>query len=794
MKIRDKKRFYDESDSMARFLLGGIGTGNISIDARGRLCDFELFNRPNKGFTPPYSFFAINSAALNESGQRREGSSATNVLEARFPEPYEHSHGYNAWEFRGAPRFQASEFSVSYPFANLTLKDEGMPLDVSLEAFTPFIPADAHRSGMPLVIFNWKVRNCDSVPREVSIAASMTNITHYIDSDFFGKMNFGPSTNRLCRSPRALSAHMTKDGSREYWSEGQWWDGMQDFWNDFSEDGKLDPEGSVPREAFAIHFSPNKVSSLGEKKRLAPGETAIWRFIISWYRPNRIHSWNQLLSAEEVAKRPPERRIIRNYHAKWGNPLESAAYVLEHYDELYDLSRSFSRALYESSLPEAVIDAVASTLTVLRSTTCFRSEDGRFFGFEGSFNEAGCCDGNCTHVWNYAQSMAYFFPELERSVRRAEFLEEQDEDGGILHRAYKFLEGRDFELPPATDGQLGAVIRTYREWLISGDKDFLEALWPGVKKALDYAARVWDQDGDGMLDSKQHNTYDIDFHGPNTLTNTIYYAALEAAARMADYFGESEQSRTYRRIAAAGSKLTDESCFNGLYYEQVIDDVNRYKYQYGKGLLSDQLLGQTWASLLDLGHVLPAEHVKSAVKAIYDYNFKHEIGRVTNLQRSYALNDEKGLLLCSWPFGGRPRIPFVYSDEVWSGIEYQVATLLVEEGFIDEALEIVSAVRARHDGKRRSPWNEVECGHHYARSLASFGVYVALTGFRPNLPEGRLSFSPKVNPENFRCFFSCDRGWGIYWQKKNKETGELESGIETLYGDLSKLTIETGSC
>ena len=819
MIIREKTRLYDETDSLASFLLGGIGTGTISIDTRGRLHDFEIYNRPNKGFTPPYTFFALNTAAVDADGKRIADTNRTQIMEAEFQPPYEHSHGYNAWEFRGAPRFRHSEFSVRYPFAKMELFDDSLPLQVQLEAFTPFIPTDAHRSGMPLAVFNWSVTNTGSETREVSVAASMTNSCHHLFDDLFGKSIFGPSSNHLFESDRMLAVHMTRDGStaadldhmelglvldrsrqqaalsesfaRVYWSEGQWWDGMQDFWNDFSEDGKLDAEGSVPQDEFSIHTSPNKVSSVGERFTLAAGETAEWRFVISWYKPNRIHSWNQLMSAEEVAARPPERRSIRNYYAKWGNPMESAAYMLEHYDELEGLSRSFADAFYGSTIPEPVIDAVMSTVTVIRSNTCFRVEDGRFFGFEGCFNKAGCCDGNCSHVWNYAQSLAYLFPELERSVRRAELLEEMDEDGGMKFRAYRYLEGDSFGLVPATDGQLGTIVRVYREWQLSGDEAFLRELWPAVKRSLSYAAKVWDSDGDGMLDSQQHNTYDIDFHGPNTMTNTIYYAALEAAARMADYLGDAIAG-DYRDLAARGSAVTDTACFNGEYYEQILDDVDRYKYQYGKGVLSDQLLGQTWASLFDLGYVLPEAHVKSAVKSIYDHNFIDGSGmrQLTNLQRTYALNDEAGLALCTWPRGGRPRIPFVYSDEVWSGIEYQVATLLVEEGYIDEALDIVTAVRARHDGKRRSPWNEVECGHHYARSLASYGVYAALAGYRPKLAEGTISFDPKINADDFSCFFACEKGWGIYWQKRDIESGEVDYGIETLYGDLSEISIQ----
>ena len=146
---------------------------------------------------------------------------------------------------------------------------------------------------------------------------------------------------------------------------------------------------------------------------------------------------------------------------------------------------------------------------------------------------------------------------------------------------------------------------------------------------------------------------------------------------------------------------------------QQIDDIDEYRYQYGAGCLADQVLGQLLAHVAGLGYILPEAHVKSAVKAIFKNNFKTDFSDHAHVQRAYVLNDEKGLLLCSWPNGSRPKLPFIYSDEVWTGIEYQVAAHCIYEGLVDEGLTIVKAVRERHDGFKRNPWNEVECGHHY---------------------------------------------------------------------------------
>jgi hypothetical protein len=184
------------------------------------------------------------------------------------------------------------------------------------------------------------------------------------------------------------------------------------------------------------------------------------------------------------------------------------------------------------------------------------------------------------------------------------------------------------------------------------------------------------------------------------------------------------------------------------------------------------------------------DHVKTAVKAIYDNNFKKSFQNHCNLQRTYALNDEAGLLICTWPDGNRPEIPFVYSDEVWTGIEYQVATHLIQEGYVEEGLNVVKAVRNRHDGIRRSPWNEVECGNHYARSLASYGVLLALSGYHCDLPSSKLTFHPIIPYENFKTFFSCGKAWGTIEIIKDDKSGERILKTDILYGNLDGIKVE----
>jgi hypothetical protein len=381
-------------------------------------------------------------------------------------------------------------------------------------------------------------------------------------------------------------------------------------------------------------------------------------------------------------------------------------------------------------------------------------------------------------VWNYAQTAAFLFPELERSMRTVEFALETNEEGWMQFRSNRLFGGKPWNFLPAVDGQLGSIIRLYREWKFSGDDAFLAELWPNAAHALEFAFTHWDTDGDLVLDGRQHNTYDIEFYGPNPLSGSLFYAALRAGVEMAEHLGETERAERFRDAAIVGAEKLDELLWNGEYYIQLLDDVDFEPNQHGIGCLSDQLLGQLVAHVTGLGYVLPPDHVKQAIASVHRYNFRQNLRGQRNFLRTYALEDEGGLLLCSWPHGGRPRRPFFFSDEVWTGIEYQVAAHLIYEGLVDEGLEIVRAVRARHDGRKRSPWNEAECGNHYARSLSSWALLLAYSGFRYDATRQSIAFAPVVDSD-FRCFFSTGSGWGVF----SMDSGGIR--IELLHGTLA---------
>lgn len=790
---------YTDKQTEVKFLLGGIGTGNISVGVRGNLCEFELFNNPSKDIDMPYTFFATHIKYQN-------GNVSNRLLESELPNPHRRPVGYASLELAGLPRFESSVMEVAYPFSKVTLKDKEIPLKFSMESYTPFIPLSPDDSGIPGAYITYDVYNPLDEEVEVSICGSFANPVGFEGYDLFHNMlqkadvvneYFDNNTHRgihfyskdLNKKDRMYGDFVLATPDKEIsqkatWLCGAWWDGIHDFWNQFSVNGEFDERETKTGQASAFNsLSRLRVGSLAIKKTIKPKSHAKFKFMISWCFPNRPNRWEGHLVPHNSKKR---KKIVRNYYSyRHPDAMAAMKYLIRNEKRLYNESLMFTKALYNSTLPIELIDAVSANITTIRSTTCYRiNKEGTFLAWEGCFTNRGSCEGNCTHVWNYAQTLAFLFPTLEQNMRKTEFLHETDEEGNMSFRTNSIFDDPRWDMLPATDGQLGCVIRLYRDWRLSGDNELISSMWDAVKRVMKFAADFWDSDKDGVLDSRQHNTYDIEFYGPNSLSNSIYFTALNAAIEMAEFMNDSIAD-SYKDTLERGKKIMDEYLWNGEYYIQNIEDVNEYKYQYGIGCLSDQVFGELLANVVGLPNSLPKDHISKAVKSIYKYNFRSRLKEHENVQRVYGLNDEAGLLLCSWPYGKRPLFPFVYADEVWSGIEYQVAAHLIFENEVEAGLNIIKAVRNRYNGYNRNPFCEIECGNHYARSLASYSAWVAYTGYRFDLRNNEISFSPKGDLNDFHAFFVCGKGWGIYHNVDGHES------IETLYGDLSGIVLKT---
>lgn len=519
-----------------------------------------------------------------------------------------------------------------------------------------------------------------------------------------------------------------------------------------------------PHHSAESRFDDAPVGSVVARRRLAPGAQIDVTFIVSWHFPN-VHSRNG-----------------RMYENWFDDARDVAVQLVDRLDELTERTRRFCDTYYrETTLPAWLAARLMMPVANLATNTAQWWRSGRFWAWEG----VCCCTGTCTHVWNYAQAHAWLFPELARSVRTMQDLDNAlDATRGLVG----FRSDRNF----AADGQAGTVLKCYREHCTSADDGFLREHWSRIRLVLEYLIEH-DGDDDGIIaNDAQHNTYDINFVGPNTFVGALYLAALRAGARMATHMGDAAFAARCDRLFERGREWTAANLFNGEYFEQRLPAGDTRPWQYGTGCLSDQLFGQNWAHLLGLGYVYPRDQVRTALKAVFQHNWTPDVGPHNATyppERTYAEPGEPGLFICTWPRGGRPDEPVRYRDEVWTGIEYQVAAGLIWEGFVDEGLRIVRSIDERYDGARHNPWNEVECGDHYARALASWSVLHALAGFTFDGPAGRLSLAPRITPEDFACFFAAGTAWGTLSQQRSERQQVV--GIAVVEGRARLRVIET---
>jgi uncharacterized protein (DUF608 family) len=328
-------------------------------------------------------------------------------------------------------------------------------------------------------------------------------------------------------------------------------------------------------------------------------------------------------------------------------------------------------------------------------------------------------------------------------------------------------------------------------------------MWPQVKKAVEFAwiPGGWDANRDGVLDGVQHNTYDVEFYGPNPLCGIYYLGALRAAEEMGRAAGDDASAREYRRLFDQGSRWIDANLFRGEFYVQQIrgfrpdqissqlrsgmgsENTEQPEYQVGEGCLIDQLLGQYLADIAGLGPLVSPQHVRTTLDSIYRYNYKRSLVDHDTVQRTYALNDEAAVVVCDYGKAPRPHIPFPYYAEAWTGLEHSTAALMFYSGMIAQGVEYVENLRARYDGIKRNPWDEAECGHHYARAMSSWSSVVALSGFHYEGDRAHVSALPRLPHDNFQCFWATGTGWGTYSLKRS-QAGSVQLAIQTLAGTL----------
>jgi uncharacterized protein (DUF608 family) len=805
------------------FPIGGIGAGMFCLEGSGAISHMSVRNKPEI-FNEPGMFAAIAIKGVKNGAKILEGP-VPGWKKFGIPDAGNGLGGSTA----GLPRFEHAVFNARFPFATIDLSDPELPLTVMITAWSPFIPTDEHNSSLPIGAIEYKFVNKGT--------SLLENVFSYNTKNFL-QVDKGSNAIGTLKNGFVLSEQGTKEKNLpsffsiasddeatvvdHCWFRGGWWDPLTMAWNMIKNaEFKTNPPvaSDAPGASLYIPF------------KLLPGKTRTIRMRMAWYTPDSDFTVGKMGERKESCDpaagccSSPDVLSLDPYDKNFDGPFykpyysscfknieELNSYWEKNYTDLYNRSILFRNAFYASTLPPEVIEAVAANLTILKSPTVMRQYDGRLWNFEGCGDNWGCCHGSCTHVWNYAQAISHLFPVLERGLRHTEFCESMDERGHQNFRATLPIRPASHEFHAAADGQLGGIMKVYREWRISGSHEWMTRMFPMVKKSIDFCINAWDPKHKGVIEEPHHNTYDIEFWGPDGMHSGFYLGALEAFIAMGKFL--DKDISLYEELYQKGKNYMEQELFNGEYFIQQIhyeglnaknpveasaksmggqysDEAEKLlqkegpKYQYGTGCLSDGVLGVWMAGMCGLREPVDTAKVRSHIRSVHKYNLKKNLSDHANPQRpSYAFGNEGGLLLCSWPKGGKLSLPFVYSDEVWTGIEHQVASHLMHMGDVEKGLEILRTSRDRYDGRVRNPFNEYECGHWYARALSSYGYLQALTGMRYDAVDKTLYINSRIG--DFTSFLSTETGFGTVTFSKGKAM------VKVVYGNIDVKKIVTG--
>lgn len=798
------KVYTKECTKEISFPLGGIGTGSLGLAGNGNLVDWEIFNRPAKGRYNGYSHFAVRAidadgkiVAKALCGDTQRDFSGQRGAHGELGATDSFGFGVFSGTMAGFPHFPDWVLESHFPFATLRFRAPDFPAEVTLTAFNPFIPMDEDASGLPAAFFEVSFRNTSTAELRFSAALSVAR-------PFSGNNH----AQDLCGTPVAFlqSDRDTEDvdyrdmtlavdapgtSVQSHWLRGAWQDAVTRFWREFSECEQL-------RMRSYEENAESDTATVIAELTIPAGEERRARFLLAWNAPNCYNYWS---AEKEGLSRAPWKH---HYATRFADSRACASYCLANWATLAARSRAFANAVFSTTVEDVMLEAATANLCVLKSPTVLRLTDGTLWGWEGVASDRGSCRGTCSHVWAYAYALPLLFPRLARGIREVDYRYNQNENGAISFRLNLPLGSPMAKKLACVDGQMSGILQTYREWKYAGDTDWLRTIWPKVKKALEYAWCTdddyrWDADRDGVLEGRQHHTLDMELFGPSSWLQGFYIAALDAAAEMAETVGESESAALYRTLSQKGREWCEKNLFNGEYYAQKIDLkdrslVERYnaphywdsesgtiKYQIADGCEIDQVLPQWHATLCGLADVYDREHLVTALHSLYRNNYKPRMRDVANCWRVFALDDEAGTIMCDYPDGvEKPPIPIPYCEECMTGFEYALAGLMLANGMRNEALDLVRAVRDRYDGAKRNPFNEIECGSNYARTLAAWALIPLYCGFTFDLTKGRIGFAPRSDASHFCSFFACGEAWGTVAFAPEQVTLTLTEGTLTL--------------
>lgn len=770
--------------------VGGINTGTLYLGGDGRLWLWDIFNLNQEGINP----LEVNWGNAVHEGNKvrsRDGSAyvapaAANEirpLEQGFAIKIKHKDKTIKKQLREED-WQEISFEATYPIGKIKYTDASIPVEITMLGYSPFIPLDETKSGLPATIFSIQIKNTSNQNIELDLAAWLENKTALHSAIAGNHMRTNTSfktehvTGVFSTVQNMIGSKTKIENTFDYGTLC-----LTTLNNNAKTSTSI--KSTNGNDVFNINETEYTTKSVHQKLignivstlNIAAGDTITQDFIISWHTPNLVIGNGKILAKTDEG---------RYYSNQFNNAKDVATFVAANFKELSSTTKLWLQTWYDSTLPFWLLDRTFLNISTMATTTSHRFKSGRSWAWEG----VGACAGNCTHVWQYAQASGRIFPAIEKDNRqRVDLGVSLKEDGGIMFRG-------EFDKRPAIDGQAGTILRVYREHQMSADDTFLKSNWNNIKKTVQFLINQ-DKNKDGMTDTPMENTLDAVWDGEIAWIVGLSIAGVKAGQMMAEEMNDHAFASICKAYVELGKKKMEEKLFNGEYFIHRPDDVKGRKNLGSYNTCHiDQVYGQSWAFQVGLGRIIDKEKTLSALRSLWKYNFKIDVESYIKEHtggRPYALAGEGGMIMNTnpknepKPYGEDVTWQLGYFHECMSGFEHQVASHLIAEGMVDEGLILTKMIHDRYHAAKRNPFNEIECSDHYARAMASYGTFLTACGFEYHGPKGYIRFAPKWNKEHFKAPFIVAEGWGSYTQKKLDN--EQEHCLSIKYGSLKLTTL-----
>lgn len=763
--------------------LGGIGSGSVELLPDGEFHYWLVANQPRltevcfekkvddgEGSAGALSFYVRES--------KDNGSPVIRKLGMKT-EAEDFTYRMFAWN----KPVEKIEYEGRFPVCELDYIDSALSCKLSLKAVSPFVPHNSDASSTPGFYMDFTVENPTDSELKVSLAGSLEpnfankkegnkNSLHMI-GDGVGvhiepaKATSSPSCGNLCFSVNGdgEKSYITADYYRfikEYVGNSRLGVTQESFLFDFREKGCLpnSEQGERPDtvpvnlallsnarlDALCAQYAAypfaasllsrikyckpdflssrkDKIAFLGccvrqiyrmgkdfgscalcSEVTLRPGEKKNIRFVLTWYFPNHMTQKGEKLG--------------HYYENLYSSALDANRFLADNYNDIFKKAVDFADLLYSTDLPSFYPDAWSSNLSPLVKSSVYL-KNGKFGLWEG----LGFCGLHTTDITYHASfSLISLFPDLQKKQMKMG-AERQRKDGRVHHLFKPDMQHTDDSFE-RVDMNMQFVLMVLRDYLFTGDREYLTSLWDNVKRAMDSMERL-DTDNDGLPDyDTKRNTYDAwNFSGTPAYISVLWLAALKAAVFIAQRVGETGSADRWSSILCKGKKSLEEKLWNGEYY-----NLWRNKDVTDESLMTDQLDGEWFLRMMGLSGNIPDERVRAVLDVIFRNNF----------------DAEQGLVNATVPEGRKTTI-YTYKNcqeiAVWTGIGYVFAALALSVGLKETAEREIESID-NNQMRLGHFWDHWECGHHYTRPMSSWSTMIAASGLSVDYENKSLTFKP----------------------------------------------------